>query len=498
MPRFFTGIRRATRLTAPAAVAAALTVGLVAPSGGAAWAADGEDGWAGRNLVRTGDAVPADGTSLSASASRTAAATTRPRGIDVSRYQSGSTSTSCSGSVQVRWTSVRASGRSFAFIKASGRRSSGISQDPCFARNWAGAKDAGLYRGAYHYAIPTTRPGSAEADARFFVGVTGALQEPGDLPPVLDLEATGGLSRAQVRAWAATWLTTVRELTGRQPIIYTGPSFWRTYVAGGTSFAGYPLWIAHYTRSTPSVPVPWKTWTFWQSSASGSVPGVSGPVDLDTFNGTAAELRALAHPAAVPSAAASAAAVYGGQPWSVSGTLRSTTGALVRGATVTLYRRAAGSTTWTVVSRTRTDATTAAYRFEVRPTSAASYQVRYAGGRDFAASVSAVLSHTYSARVPTSLTATVSSGSVLRRQAVRLSGTLTAAPTRTGVAGVPVAVYRKIGIGPWTQVRRLTTATNGAYRTTLRPLRTAVYKVVYVGTPSRLGATAPLRTVAVR
>jgi GH25 family lysozyme M1 (1,4-beta-N-acetylmuramidase) len=499
MPRSVPGIRRATRLIAPAAAVAALAAGLLVPSAGAAWAAGagGDDGWAGRNLARTGDAVATDG--VQGAARLTAAAAARPRGIDVSRYQSGSTLTTCTGSVQVSWASVRASGRSFAFIKASGRRASGVFEDPCFDRNWAGAKAAGLYRGAYHYAIPSTRAGSAAADARHFVGVTGRMQEAGDLPPVLDLEATGSLSRAQVQAWATTWLSTVRSLTGRQPILYTGPSFWRTYVAGGSSFAGYPLWIAHYTsKSSPTLPSPWRTWTFWQSSATGRVPGVSGDVDLNTFNGTAAQLRALAHPAAVPSATPSGTVAYGGLPWSVTGTLRSTTGALVRGATVTLYRRAAGSTTWTAVTSARTDATTAAYRFDLRPTAAASYQVRYAGGREFAASVSAVLSHTYSARVPTALTATVSSTRVARRQPVHLAGALTLGPTRMVVPHAPVAVYRKIGTGPWTQVRSLTTSAGGAYGTTLRPVRTAVYKVAYAGTPARWGATAPLRTVAVR
>ena len=38
----------------------------------------------------------------------------------------------------------------------------------------------------------------------------------------------------------------------------------------------------------------------------------------------------------------------------------------------------------------------------------------------------------------------------------------------------------------------------GSYQTTLRPLRTAVYKVVYAGTAAHKGSTAPLRTVTVR
>jgi GH25 family lysozyme M1 (1,4-beta-N-acetylmuramidase)/5-hydroxyisourate hydrolase-like protein (transthyretin family) len=429
----------------------------------------------------------------------TAAAATRPVGIDVSRYQSSSTTTSCSGPVQVDWRRVRAAGRTFAFVKATGSRTSGtITQDPCFARNWAGAGSAGLFRGAYHYAVPSRRVGSAAADARFFVAATGRMQEPGDLPPVLDLEATGGLSPAEVRTWAAGWLDTVRSLTGRQPILYTGPSFWRTAVAGGPSFAGYPLWLAHYTRSSPSVPSPWPTWTFWQSSASGRVDGVSGPVDVDSFNGSAAELRALAHPATVPTATASSAVVYGGQPWSLSGVLRSAEGAPVRGATVTLYRRLAGSTAWTAVSTARTDATTAAYRFTLRPTKAATYKVRYSGGRDFAASWSTLRSHAYTDRVTTRLTSAVSAARVARRGAVTVSGALTRTPTRAGLARTPLVLYRKVGTGAWTRWRSLTTSTSGTYRTTMHPVRTAAYKVVFAGTPSRRASTSPVRTITVR
>ena len=125
--------------------------------------------------------------------------------------------------------------------------------------------------------------------------------------------------------------------------------------------------------------------------------------------------------------------------------------------------------------------------------------MRYDGGRDFAASTSEVVSHTYSERVPTALSSRVSSGKVAKRQAVRLSGALTIGPTRAAVRRAPVVVYRKMGTGPWTQVRRLTTAqSNGSYATTLRPVRTALYKVVYVGSAAHFGATAPVRTVAVR
>ena len=34
------------------------------------------------------------------------------------------------------------------------------------------------------------------------------------------------------------------------------------------------------------IPAAWSYYTFWQHSDTGSVPGVSGDVDLDYFNGS--------------------------------------------------------------------------------------------------------------------------------------------------------------------------------------------------------------------
>ncbi|MPY20555.1 glycoside hydrolase family 25 protein [Paenibacillus glucanolyticus] len=59
------------------------------------------------------------------------------QGIDVSRYQG-----------VVDWAKVKASGKSFVFIKASQGTSL---EDPRFAGNAQGAKAAGMLIGAYPY-----------------------------------------------------------------------------------------------------------------------------------------------------------------------------------------------------------------------------------------------------------------------------------------------------------------------------------------------------------
>jgi lysozyme len=111
--------------------------------------------------------------------------------------------------------------------------------------------------------------------------------EPGALPPVLDVEMPGEAS--EIISGIQVWLTTVEHAIGKTPILYTNPSFWTGL--GVSSFGRFPLWIAEYGVASPKVPDGWSTWTFWQDSENGSVPGIEAAVDLDLFQGTLQELQ---------------------------------------------------------------------------------------------------------------------------------------------------------------------------------------------------------------
>ncbi len=205
-------------------------------------------------------------------------------GPDVSRYQHPD------GGV-IDWQRVADAGQDFTFVKAT--EGTDVT-NAWFDRDRAGARAAGLHVGAYHFARPSTAPGSAAAQARTFAAKIGVQTLPGTLPPALDLESSGGLSVAQLQGWTRTFLTTLEALTGRHPVLYTYPSFWKTSMGSTTAFADYPLWIAHYTGAAgPSTPG-WSDWTFWQYSATASVAGVRGDVDMNRFRGTDADLARLA------------------------------------------------------------------------------------------------------------------------------------------------------------------------------------------------------------
>ena len=117
------------------------------------------------------------------------------------------------------------------------------------------------------------------------------------LPPVLDIEVTGGLSSANLIAWMKTYLTTVKSLTGRTPIVYSYDSFIRSTLGNTTAFKGYPLWYARYTSVTPTsamLPGGWLQWTMWQYTSTGTTPGIIGAGDVNRFNGTYASLVSFA------------------------------------------------------------------------------------------------------------------------------------------------------------------------------------------------------------
>jgi len=218
-----------------------------------------------------GGATSSDPTSQDDALSVCAAGSTL-KGIDVSYYQA-----------TIDWDKVKASGHDFAFIRVSDGTKF---EDPRFDANWSGARDAGVVRGAYQYFRPSQDP---VAQANLLVDKMGTLA-PDDLPPVLDVEVTEGLSSLRLQQKVHTWLVTVEAATGRKPIVYTMAGMSGSI---GTQFTAYPLWVANWGVKCPRMPSKWSGWKFWQGSDHGSVAGIHEKVDTDVFNGTMADLQAF-------------------------------------------------------------------------------------------------------------------------------------------------------------------------------------------------------------
>src|SRR3954447_21206596 len=106
-------------------------------------------------------------------------------GIDVSKYQS-----------YIDWASVKEMKVDnirigFTFIKAT----EGMGNtDRYFKRNWKKAKESGVTRGAYHFFLATK---SEKLQPKTFT--RSVPLDPGDPPPVLDIEQTHGVNPARMR-----------------------------------------------------------------------------------------------------------------------------------------------------------------------------------------------------------------------------------------------------------------------------------------------------------
>jgi lysozyme len=196
-------------------------------------------------------------------------------GIDVSAYQG-----------RIDWPEVARHRVRFAFIKAS---EGATLRDARFARNWREARAAGILSGAYHYFQPN-RDGAVQA-ALFIDRVPLAA---GDLPPVLDVEATRFHDVAEMRRQVRQWLELVQAHYGVPPILYSNYGFYRRYLAG--HFDDFPLWLAHYEVARPALPA--ARWIIWQHSDEAYVPGIRGAVDFNVFQGSYEALQALRVPGA--------------------------------------------------------------------------------------------------------------------------------------------------------------------------------------------------------
>lgn len=115
------------------------------------------------------------------------------------------------------------------------------------------------------------------------------------LPGMLDLEASQsgqcyGLSTTAVVNWIKDFSDTYHSKTGRYPLLYTNPSWWKTCTGNSNAFSKTnPLVLARYASAPGEIPGGWPFETIWQYNDAYKYGG-----DSDKFNGDEAGLRKLA------------------------------------------------------------------------------------------------------------------------------------------------------------------------------------------------------------
>lgn len=194
------------------------------------------------------------------------------RYIDVSRYQG-----------LIDWAQVAAAGYKGAMLRAVStnrklsKRADGLYIDPTFETNYRNARAAGLDVGVYYYTNATSE---AMADAELALLRQALRGKELTMPVAVDVEDNrlGSLDKQRLTDLTAYALHEVEQM-GFYAQLYTYTSFAKAHLyVGGAALQPYDVWLADYTGKTPNVAF---SYNAHQHTSKGSVPGISGDVDLN-------------------------------------------------------------------------------------------------------------------------------------------------------------------------------------------------------------------------
>lgn len=190
------------------------------------------------------------------------------RGIDVSKFQ---------GSID--WNAVKSDGITFAIIRCGyrGYGSGALVEDSTYRQNIQGAINAGLRVGVYFYSQAINEAEAVE-EASMVLSLVSGYSLP--LGVYYDTESVGGgranaLSAAERTACAVAFCETIRS-AGYSAGVYSYAS-WFYNALNFANISKYNIWIAQY-RDTLSFSY---KHNIWQYTGSGSVKGISKPVDMN-------------------------------------------------------------------------------------------------------------------------------------------------------------------------------------------------------------------------
>ena len=199
------------------------------------------------------------------------------KGIDVSEFQ-GET---------IDWQQVKDAGFEYAILRVGyrGMTEGGLNVDSTFEQNYQGATAAGLKVGVYFFSQAITQE-EAREEAQYVLDTLDGreldypvvfdweIPIPSEQLPAEDLRAYD-ISGEVVTAMAKAFCQEIRS-NGYTPCVYTNKSMaYNTFTL--EELKDFPLWYAEY-QPAPSL---YYHFQMWQYSASGTVPGIAGSVDLN-------------------------------------------------------------------------------------------------------------------------------------------------------------------------------------------------------------------------
>lgn len=192
------------------------------------------------------------------------------RYLDVSRYQG-----------EINWAEVATAGYKGAMLKTVStnrklsKRADGLYIDPTFETNYRNAKAAGLDVGVYYYPYATS---VAMADAELALVREAVRGKELTMPVCVDVEENRlkKLSTLDLTNVVAYALEKV-EAMGFYAQLYTYTGYKYELDMARLS-SRWDVWLADYTGKPPAVTFRYNS---HQHTSKGSVPGISGDVDLN-------------------------------------------------------------------------------------------------------------------------------------------------------------------------------------------------------------------------
>ena len=203
------------------------------------------------------------------------------QGIDVSAWQG-----------QINWSQVKSSGVSFAMLRALSGTMSNLTVDSQFLNNAIGASSNGIEIGAYRYGYATTVE-EARKEALMTIQAIKTAESNGakfTYPIAYDVEdeaTQGKLSKSELTAIIKEFQSVI-ESYGYKFMIYANRN-WLTTKIDMEEFSDVDVWVASwFNDNTPNHDHGYRgpgNVTIWQYTSQGSVPGISGYVDMNVGYG---------------------------------------------------------------------------------------------------------------------------------------------------------------------------------------------------------------------
>ena len=174
----------------------------------------------------------------------------------------------------IDWDKVYKSGVRYAMIRSSFGIENPNQIDNKFVRNIENAIKVGIKCGIYHYSYARS-VAEAKKEADFCLKTIKGYKI--DLPVAFDIEDSSQthLGKDTLTSIVIAFCDKIKS-AGYTPMLYCNPNWLNNYLHKNKLLGKYDLWLAHWGVSAPSY-----NCAIWQYSENGSVPGISGSVDMN-------------------------------------------------------------------------------------------------------------------------------------------------------------------------------------------------------------------------